>query len=443
MGNQKLLGKTIRGVLLASAGFMAGPALAGYDLYKSDDAKITFNFDAVAATFMNQDSWFGESKSFLGKDTDDWSEYGFEPKISFEAKLGGGTVFGEFSGVYTNTAGDDASGLTIGNGNNSSTDTEQAHVGWKIADLFSGLEDDEFSISGGRQDYKIGSGMLIADGGSDGGEHGGWYLGMRKAFMESAIARIEGNGLLAEAFRIENRPRRGGTRGNAVGGNLEYTFFETMKLGGTWMVVDAELPGYDELDVYDARLDWTGKDALEGFALSGEFAHEESDQIEADGWFAEASWGTKEICWSPTFSYRYAHFDGDDPNTPEDEQFREIAYGFSDYGSWFQGEITGNYPLANGNTNTHRLRVKMQPNESVTLNVMYYDYTLDQEQIWGDPVTSDDWGQELNFTVDWAATEQIYVIGVLGNLSPGDAAKQWTGGDEDWLYSMVYVSYAY
>jgi hypothetical protein len=35
------------------------------------------------------------------------------------------------------------------------------------------------------------------------------------------------------------------------------------------------------------------------------------------------------------------------------------------------------------------------------------------------------------------------VVGVLGNLAPGDAAKQWVGGDKDWLYSMLYVSYAY
>ena len=49
---------------------------------------------------------------------------------------------------------------------------------------------------------------------------------------------------------------------------------------------------------------------------------------------------------------------------------------------------------------------------------MYYDFTLDQEQIFGDPVSSDDWGQEMNFTVDWQATEQIFVIGVLGNPYP-------------------------
>ncbi len=89
------------------------------------------------------------------------------------------------------------------------------------------------------------------------------------------------------------------------------------------------------------------------------------------------------------------------------------------------------------------MRVKLQPGARVTLNVMYYDFTLDQEQIRGDPVRSDDWGQEIDFTVDWAVTDSVAVIGVLGNLMPGDAAKQWTGGDKDWLYSMIYVSYGY
>jgi len=49
----------------------------------------------------------------------------------------------------------------------------------------------------------------------------------------------------------------------------------------------------------------------------------------------------------------------------------------------------------------------------------------------------------VDFTVDWAATDQIYVIGVLGALFPGKAAEEWVGNDKDWLYSMLYVSYAY
>lgn len=442
------LGTVIRTALLTGASLAAVPALAEYELYSSATTKVTFNFDAVAAAFANQDSWFGESEAFLGRDTDDWAEYGFEPKISFEAKVGGGTLFGEFSGVYTNTAGDDASGLTIGNGNNSSTDTEQANIGWKIADLFAGLEDDEFSISGGRQDYKIGSGMLIADGGSDGGEFGGWYLGMRKAFQETGIARLTSKNMLLELFRISNRPRSGGVQGDAMGANAEYTFFDgtafgATKLGATYIDVDADLPGIDNLDVWDGRLDWTGAGALTGFGVSGEFAHEENDQIESDGWFGQISYQFQDVPWSPTLFYRYAHFDGDDPDTAIDEGFRSVAYGFTDYGSWYQGEISGNYPLANGNLNSNLYRIKGQPNDAVTLNVMYYDFWLDHPSALASGVTSDDWGKELNFTIDWAATETIYVIGVIGNLSPGKAAEQWVGGKEDWRYAMLYVSYAY
>ena len=99
--------------------------------------------------------------------------------------------------------------------------------------------------------------MLIADGGSDGGHYGGWYLGMRKAFKGTVIASLKSDEMLLEGFRLENRPRRGGTEGEAYGANGEYTFFGSTKLGASYIVVDAELPGYDDLDVYDGRLDWT------------------------------------------------------------------------------------------------------------------------------------------------------------------------------------------
>jgi hypothetical protein len=75
------------------------------------------------------------------------------------------------------------------------------------------------------------------------------------------------------------------------------------------------------------------------------------------------------LAWSPWIAYRYADFDGDNPDTATDERFREIAYGYTDYGSWFQGEISGNYPLANGNLQSHLFRVKAQPSEELTLNL--------------------------------------------------------------------------
>lgn len=440
------LTKIVRHGAMAGACLLATTAFGDYSVYEEGDRKVDFKLTAVGAQFQNEDSWFGESENFLGGDTDDWAEFGVEPGLAFEMGLGGGTFFGEVSGVYTTTAGDDASGLTIGTDDADDLSIEQGHVGWRTSDLFSGLDDDTVSVSVGRQDYSIGSGMLINDGGSDGGTRGGWYLGMHKAFQNSAILKLESKTLKAETFYLKNNPRSGGTQGEAMGANLEYAFDAGITLGGTYMVVDPELPDTDDLDVYDMRASWQ---VLEGLTLSGEYALEESDQIDADGWYGQIAYAFSDTAWSPEVSYRYAQFSGDDPDTEDDERFREIAYGYTDYGSWYQGEIAGNYPLGNGNTSTHMLRVKFQPHEDVTMNVIYYNITLDEAGPFGEPeVTSDDFGDEVDLTLDWQATEKVYVIGVLGMLSPGDAAEEWVSdgetysGDEDWIYGMLYVSYS-
>lgn len=427
--------------LLSGASLFTSAAFGEYELYSRDGTKLLFNADLAVAGFLNNNSWFGQSEAFLGDDTDSWLELGFEPQLSLETPLGGGTLFGKLSAVYTNTFGEDASGLTIGADDTHDLSIEQGHIGWKKGDLFSGFEDDVFSLSIGRQDYVIGTGLLIADGGGDGGDRGGWYLGMRKAFKNSAIARLASKELLAEAFYLENQPRGGGIEGDVAGGNLEYHFGDTLTLGGTYLLADANNVGeVDELDVYSGRASWT---ALTGFTLSGEFAHQESDQIEADGWYAQAAYEAKDLPWAPVFSYRYARFDGDDPDTATNENFRPIAYGYTDYGFWYQGEITGNYPLGNSNLISHMLRAKMQPSEKVTLNLIYYNFSLDEPATLDAGVTSDDWGDEVNFIVDWQATDKVYVIGVAGVLFPGEAAEQWVGGDDNWLYSMLYASYAF
>jgi hypothetical protein len=263
---------------------------------------------------------------------------------------------------------------------------------------------------------------------------------MRKAFQETVIASLKSNSLVAEGFFLKNRPRRGGVQGDATGVNLEYTFSGGITTGLTYMVVDARLEDTDDLDVWSGRLGWSG---LGGLELNGEYVIEDSRQIDADGWYGEIGWSFAESAWAPRVSYRYADFDGDDPNTATDERFREIAYGYTDYGSWYQGEITGNYPLANGNLQSDQFRVKAQPNDALTLNLLYYNFSINVPASLDAAVTSDDWGDEINLTADWAVTDNWYLIGVLAVLFPGDAAKQWVGGDEDWLYSMFYVSYTY
>jgi hypothetical protein len=405
---------------------------------KSTDTKLNLNADFVVAGFSNN-SWFGKSKEFLGANTDHWLELGFEPKLALEKPAWGGTVLAQASGVYTRTDDNDASGLTVGVNSTEAFTIEQLNIGWKTKNFFPGLGDNEFSITAGNQDYSIGTGMIVNDGGGDGGSRGGWYIGMRKAFAESVIARLKSSKWLIEGFHLKNRPRGGGVQGTADGANVEYTFPDLV-LGGSYIFVDPNLPDTKSLNVYSGRVDWGGERAIH---LRGEYVNEQNSQIESTGWYGEMDYTPKAARWTPVFSYRYAHFDGNKPGTSKDEQFREIAYGYTDYGYWYQGEIAGNYPLGNANVVSQMLRAKFTPHDKLTTSVILYHFTLDQPSALAANVTSNDFGDEIDITNDWQATDKLYIIGVLGDLRPGKAAKQWTGGTQDWLYGMLSLTYAW
>jgi hypothetical protein len=433
--------QSIAPLLLAASGALVSlPTLAEQELYTDSEGttKILFNVDLIGAAYQSQNSWLGESASFIGEDTDAWADFGVEPQITLEMPMGEGTFFGAISGVYTTTYGTDASGVGAGLDDTSEATLEQGHIGWRAEDFFEGIEGDTFTLTLGKQDYNIGTGLLMNDGGGDGGERGGWYLGMRKTFSEALIASLKTDKWLAEGFTLKNRPRAGGTQGEAYGTNVEYTYGEMVTFGGTYMNVDPNTPGSTDADVFSGRIDWQ---TMSGFGFGGEYVDESSSQIDATGYYGQVSYEFMDTRWMPVLSYRYAHFDGDNPGTAIDERFREIAYGYTDWGYWYQGEITGEYALGNGNLESHMFRAKVQPKEGVTLNLFYYNFMLDQPASFG--VTSDDWGDEVNFTVEWEASDNLYIMGVIAALFPGDGAQQFVGGNDDWLHAMLYMMYSW
>ena len=434
--------KVAGAVLAVGAALVPRLVLAEHELYRDEErgTKLDFTLDLAAAWYGGKDSWFGHSQTFLGASTDTWADIGAAPGLTFETRAGKGTFFAALSSVYTSTAGDDASGLTVGLDKKSELTLELGNVGWKAEDLFDALEGDTLTITVGRQNYSIGSGLLINDGAEDGGERGGWYLAMRKAFTEAIVASLDSDKWLFEAFRLENHPRKGGPLGEAYGANVEYKFGEESRLGTTYMEVNSNVPGSVKLDVYSARASWRGGN---GFGVAGEYADESSSQISSRGYYGEVSYAFPENGWSPVLSYRYAHFDGDNPSTPIDERFHEIAYGFTDWGSWYQGEITGEYALGNGNLISSLLRVQLAPREDLTLNAMLYKFTLDRPASFG--VLSNDWGDEVNLTAEWQVNERMLVTGVLGMLFPGEAARQYVRAAtaDDWLHAMILVTYSW
>jgi len=435
-------GKTRYAVVLGLGLLVVGTrANAEIDLYDKDGKKLHLLLELQAAVFNGSDAYFGEAESFVGDDVDHWSENAVEFGIGGELPAGATRLFGEVSALHTRSYGDDATGFSVGLDDPSETRIEQGHIGWSSGSAFSSLDENALTVKAGRFDYRIGTGLLVADGGGDGGGRGGWWIGARKAFKDAALVSFDSGPWLVEAFTMKNQPRRGSAEGRGWGGNFERAFGESLKLGFSAIhVTDTGLTDVPSMNVGSIRGDWSfGK----GWSLSGEYVEQGQNDWEGEGYYAQGAYQWKNAPWAPRASYRYSHLSGDDLDTVEREGFNPVAYGSSDWGTWYQGEITGNYPLENSNLNTHQVRLQLTPTEELKLNVLFYHFTLDENNIFGVPLSDDDFGDEVNVTADWTVTEHVYVIGTLGYLMPGDAGEEWTGGNDDWLYSMAYVSYTF
>src|SRR5204863_3461707 len=108
-----------------------------------------------------------------------------------------------------------------------------------------------------------------------------------------------------------------------------------------------------------------------------------------------------ETTWKPKLSYRYAFFQGDDPATPANESFDPLFLGFNDWGTWWQGEIAGEYFLSNSNLKSHLIRAHVTPSEKVGGGLMFFKFSLDHPGALGPHVTSSDAAFEIDAYTDW------------------------------------------
>ena len=126
---------------------------------------------------------------------------------------------------------------------------------------------------------------------------------------------------------------------------------------------------------------------MKALSFELEYAKEDNgDLLDSNAWNALVAWQF-ETAWKPKISYRYAVFEGDDPNTAENEAFDGLWTGFYDWGAWWQGEIAGEYFASNSNLVSSQLRVHAKPNDAIGTGLILYDFTLDNTESAG--ITSD------------------------------------------------------
>ena len=397
----------------------------------------TFNFEAGWGTFGYANPLFTNPRDEPSRDLSrQWFEGYATPALSARWAHGAGELYGKLSAVGERTygappapAGSDASSFQV----------EDLHIGWRS---------DTFDVTVGRARYELGHGFLVYDGAGDGGSRGGYWSNPRKAFAFAAIGRFIPRPHRAEVFYLDKDEVPEGETGSRVwGANYEVSIGEQSTLGVTFMKLSADPeiePARDGLNVFNARAYSAPIRALPSLSFEAEYALEDNgDVLRSTAWTLLGAYQLNGLPWMPLLSYRYAFFQGDDEATPASEAFDPLFQGFYDWGTWWQGEIAGEYFLSNSNLISHQLRAHFTPRDVLATGLILYKFKLDEPASYAPGVTDGALAVEADWYTDWTINKNVKASFVAAYAQPRSAVRQAFGRTDHFVYGMIYLTYGY
>lgn len=313
-----------------------------------------------------------------------WLEGYVKPGVSWTKNLDNSLIaYGKLSGVASGTLGIDA----FAAGKAGRVTLEEGYAGLLSGDTSGGW----FDVSIGPREFKTGTGMLLANGGTSGFERGALKLGPRKAWELAALGRVGYEDFSATAFYLDpNEVPSNNSFTKIVGSDLRYDGASNAFVGITvGHVLDSSVPypkaapggigppvilpnARDGLNF--ANLYWRAnpfRGALENLFVSADYAYEWNPAVDLQAWGGRVQVGYvfKGVRWTPTLMYSYQTFSGDDPTTSKLERFDPLYFEGTP-SSWSTGSKSS-LVFINSNVNAHQFSLRITPTERDTLTLRY------------------------------------------------------------------------
>ncbi|MGH8583363.1 MAG: alginate export family protein [Gammaproteobacteria bacterium] len=421
-----------------------------------DGFKLHAGVEGGVGYFHTVNTRFGSGREDVrsGKNTGDaqWAEGYVEPALDAVLETATiGNLYGGVSAVGVLTEGEgDAAGYT--NDGDDGLDLEHLFLGWHSGTRFAGaLGEDGLDLSYGRQEFRIGDGFLIYDGDLDQFDKGAAWLSPRASYERAAVLKVGIAPLRGDVFYL----RADGDQDNTelIGGNLEHRIGQAGQVGLTYLHVFGSTPlnwgARAGMNVINLRANGIAYPEIPNLTVWAEYVKQlgagKDGRIDAEAWYAEGRYRFSEWPWMPSIAYRYAYFSGDSrPGDGTQGEYDPLFYGWSrGWGSWYQGEITGEWLLFNGNQVNHMVHLTAYPRADLGLGIIYYDFDLDENRYFGTPVSDQEFTQELNAYADWSLTDQVSLSALYGVAFPGTAAEQAFGGERAYHVVEGYVSVSF
>ncbi|TAP42333.1 hypothetical protein [Alteromonas sp. KUL49] len=297
-----------------------------------------------------------------------------KPGASFEYLTESAKWYGKGSAVLSYTSGIDP----YDEGNTGRLTLEEAYAGYTAS-----IDDNlTLDISVGAREFKLGSGMLIANGGVSGFERGALKLGPRKAWERSAIVRVNSPSIAATAYYIDpNELDSNNTNTQIYGvdvnlpltksdGILGLTYGHVLESGAPYpkaapngigppVILENARDNLSFVNHYGKATLYQDEDIK--YVAEWDGAYQWNDDLDLTSWGGRIKLGVTLLKkkWVPTFTYSWQAFSGDDPLTEGVERFDPLYYEGSP-SAWSTGSKSS-MVFINSNVEAHHFALNVIP----------------------------------------------------------------------------------
>ncbi|PWS35057.1 hypothetical protein DFH01_22305 [Falsiroseomonas bella] len=438
------------------SGILAGEGLDRFPtLWRDERSLVSFIANGGAGLFSEGNPWLGRPQAFtrgsplvttppLGAGTGaraSWGETYAEYGMGAATRILDSDVYayGAVTGVAAISAGRDI----FRDDTRSTNELSRAYAGviWAPSD-----SDLRVNASFGKQPFTLDDGFLVARFTQrlNAGWLPGVYLSPRTAADQAALVNAHWGNWVFNGFWLEpNNSVAILPSTQLLGSALRYNFdthshaavnaIYVPSSGTHYAVPNGPSPGGQQgLLTLAARGRWADPAILPGVWVEGALAHQSNENFPMSAWagFAQLGYIARQLPWTPSLSYRYAAFSGDDPATARYERFDTLYSGGLD--EWLQGVTMGKL-LTQGNRAVHRVRLNVSPWEGTNLTLDWYlNRALELNNLGANPALSQlasrDLGQEWQLVLRMPLNERLFFMGIAGVAQPGEALRAATGG---------------
>ncbi len=384
-------------VALASPAFAQSPAPPRGTLIASDAGSIVADGGVSTGAYAMTRLFWDLARQGGAPDYEPdklFAEAVVSAGLSFTRRLPGSELYGGVSGIAARTFGTDP----FDNRNQGAARHERLYAGWRTT----GTDGPTVDLSFGSQEYVIGTvaggvsdGFLLRMGAGNGFEWGGQLLTPRKAWELAAVARVQAGRWQAEGFWLRpNEIPSGDTRTELAGAKVEGSWSGgRSRAGAVFLGAPRSEQIYPRADA-PGDFHLGGRNGMRALHLYGyvtplptrvptltarvEVVAQRNPRIDmrAGAVYAEVAYVFARARWTPSVSYTYASFSGDDPDTTRYERFDPLFYGGSLYGTWFGGNSA--WALLNSNFDVNRVSAQFVATPTDFVTVQYDSFRASQ-----------------------------------------------------------------